>query len=53
MSGEGPYCPYCCNASKEWQADPDGFDIHTHVQNCPARNAKSPDSNVKADRGFV
>jgi hypothetical protein len=36
-AGEGPYCPYCQSARKEWLADPENFDMAAHQKACAIR----------------
>jgi len=49
MCGEGPYCPYCQQAHREWRENPATFDIQEHGLHCKPgvadqREAENPES---------
>jgi hypothetical protein len=39
-AGEGPYCPYCQSARKEWLSDPENFDMAAHQKACAIRRGQ-------------
>ena len=41
-TSEGPYCPYCTNARREWESDRETFDIYEHVQRCHPSSEPAP-----------
>jgi hypothetical protein len=53
MSGDGPHCPYCQNATAEFRENPEAFDIHEHVQRCSMRRLPMTSELTGSDPEFT
>jgi hypothetical protein len=50
---EGPFCPYCTSARKEWEADKAAFDIFDHVQRCLEERRQTEYGYCRMANGWI
>jgi len=49
LPGEGPYCPYCQRAHREWRENPATFDIQEHGLRCKPGVADQHEARVSLE----